>query len=124
VSASEKAKHSRSAGQEHQGDAATSRVIIHTWYKKQILGSSALYRDTHGAAAATTTTTRLLTELDGYIISILLIGVRHSGCYSIGTPRAKHVFFLSPADVIYVIKEKFYSQIMYAKFFITLKIVC
>jgi hypothetical protein len=31
---------------------------------------------------------------------------------------------LSPADVISVIKENFYSEIMYAKFFITLKIVC
>jgi hypothetical protein len=36
------------------------------------------------------------------------------------TPRAKHVFLLSPADVISVSKEKIYSEIMYAKFFITL----
>jgi hypothetical protein len=40
------------------------------------------------------------------------------------TPRAKHVFLLSPADVISVIKENVYSEIMYAKVFKTLKIVC
>ena len=37
------------------------------------------------------------------------------------TPRAKRVFLLSPADVISVIKEKFYSEIMYAKVFDTQK---
>ena len=31
---------------------------------------------------------------------------------------------LSPADDLNVIKEKFYSEIMYAKVFDTLKIVC
>jgi hypothetical protein len=40
------------------------------------------------------------------------------------TPRAKHVFLLSPANAISVIKEKFYSEIMYAKVFNTLKISC